>query len=79
MKVVGVLLVTALLIIPAAAARCLARSPERMAVMASATGCLAVAWGLSGSLAFDAPSGPSIVVAALALFVLAMLFFRPAR
>ncbi len=79
MKVVGVLLVTALLIIPAAAARCLARSPERMAVLASATGCLAVAWGLFGSLAFDAPSGPSIVVAALALFALAMLFFRPAR
>ncbi len=79
MKVVGVLLVTALLIIPAAAARCLARSPERMAVLASATGCLAVAWGLFGSLAFDAPSGPSIVVAALALFVLAMLFFRRAR
>ncbi len=79
MKVVGVLLVTALLIIPAAAARCLARSTERMAVLASATGCLAVAWGLFGSLAFDAPSGPSIVVAALALFALAMLFFRPAR
>ncbi len=79
MKVVGVLLVTALLIIPAAAARCLARSPERMAVLASATGCLAVAWGLSGSLVFDAPSGPSIVVAALALFALAKIFFRPAR
>ena len=79
MKVVGVLLVTALLIIPAAAARCLSRSPERMAALASVTGCLAVAWGLSASLAFDAPSGPSIVVAALALFALAMLFFRPAR
>lgn len=77
MKVVGVLLVTALLIIPAAAARCLSRSPERMAVLASGVGCLAVAWGLSASLAFDAPSGPSIVVAALALFALAMIFFRP--
>ena len=79
MKVVGVLLVTALLIIPAAAARCLARSPERMALLASATGCLAVVWGLSASLAFDAPSGPAIVVAALALFALAVLFVRPAR
>ena len=79
MKVVGVLLVTALLIIPAAAARLLARSPERMAALASVTGCLAVACGLSGSLAFDAPSGPSIVVAALALFALAMFVFRPVR
>lgn len=79
MKIVGVLLVTALLIIPAATARLMARSPERMAVLASGVGCLAVAWGLSGSLAFDAPSGPSIVVSALALFVLVLLFFRPAR
>ncbi len=68
MKVVGVLLITALLIIPPAAARRLARTPEHMAVMAAVAGCAAVGLGLWGSVAFDAPSGPSIVVAALALF-----------
>ena len=68
MKVVGILLVTALLIIPAAAARRFARTPEAMAVLAAAAGSLAVVAGLSGSLAFDLPSGPAIVVAALVLF-----------
>ncbi len=69
MKVVGVLLVTALLVIPAAAARRLSRTPEQMAMLASAIGALAVALGLMGSWRFDTPSGPSVVVAAVALFV----------
>ena len=69
MKVVGVLLVTSLLIIPAAAARRLAASPEQMAALAAVAGCAAVAGGLWGSFTFDTPSGPSIVVAALVLFV----------
>ena len=71
MKVVGVLLVTSLIIIPAAAARRFARSPEQMAVLAAVLGCGAVAGGLAGSVALDTPSGPSIVVAAFALFLLA--------
>ena len=69
MKIVGVVLVTALLIIPAASARRLAPTPEIMAVLAALFGVLAVAGGLGGSLAWDTPSGPSIVVAALALFI----------
>ena len=69
MKVVGILLVTSLIIIPAAAARPLSATPERMALLAGGIGCLAVAGGLWGSVAFDTPSGPSIVVAAFALFV----------
>lgn len=73
MKVVGILLITSLLIIPPAAARRLARTPEQMAAVGAALGCVAVAGGLWGSFAFDAPSGPSIVVAALALFVLGLL------
>lgn len=72
MKIVGVLLITALLIIPAAAARRLASGPEQMAVYAALIGALAVIGGLYGSLRFDTPSGPSIVVAALALFLLGM-------
>ena len=72
MKIVGALLITALMIIPAATARRFAATPEAMAVLAAVAGALAVAGGLYGSLAFDTPSGPSIVVAALGLFLLAL-------
>jgi zinc transport system permease protein len=76
MKVVGILLVTSLLIIPAATARPLASNPEQMGALAAICGCLSVAGGLWGSASFDTPSGPSIVVAALALFVVAQMFRR---
>lgn len=75
-KIVGVLLITALLIIPAASARHLARSPEHMAVLASVFGAVSVFGGLSGSLTFDTPSGPSIVVAAVILFIASLLIVR---
>ena len=68
-KIVGVLLIVALLIIPAATVRRFASTPERMAVGASAAGVAAVAGGLLASASLDTPSGPSIVVVALALFV----------
>ncbi|MBC7952711.1 MAG: metal ABC transporter permease, partial [Rhodospirillaceae bacterium] len=73
MKVVGILLVTALLVIPAATARKFARTPEHMAVLASVIGALAVVLGLAGSWRFDTPSGPSVVVAAVVLFVLSQV------
>ncbi|MEL6784184.1 MAG: iron chelate uptake ABC transporter family permease subunit [Pseudomonadota bacterium] len=69
MKLVGVLLITALLIIPAAAAGRLSAGPEQMAALATGLGMAAVASGLLASLQWDTPSGPSIVVAAFALFV----------
>lgn len=69
MKVVGVLLVTSLLIMPAAAARPLARTPEAMATGAAAFGSLAVIGGLGLSLALDSPSGPSMVVVAVLLLL----------
>lgn len=72
MKVVGVLLITALLIIPAATARQFSSSPEQMAALAAAMGAASVIAGLFGSLQWDTPSGPSIVVAALALFIIAV-------
>ncbi|MBT9370892.1 iron chelate uptake ABC transporter family permease subunit [Rhizobium sp. CSW-27] len=73
MKIVGILLITALLIIPAATARRFSPSPERMAVFASLLGALAVVGGLFASLQADTPSGPSIVVAALVLFIVSLL------
>ena len=73
MKIVGILLITALLIIPAATARRFASTPEMMAVFASLLGAVAVVGGLFGSLRYDTPSGPSIVVAALVLFIISLL------
>lgn len=73
-KVVGVLLITALLIIPAATARRFATGPEGMAVLAALFGIAAVFGGLQGSLQFDTPSGPSIVVVALLLFLISLAF-----
>ena len=72
MKIVGILLVTALLIIPAAAARRFARTPEQMAVLAAIVGSLAVMFGLYASLLWDLPSGPSIVVAAGLIYAFSM-------
>lgn len=73
MKIVGVLLITAMLIIPAATSRRFASGPEQMAVLAAIIGAVSVLGGLFGSLEWDTPAGPSIVVAALCLFVLALL------
>lgn len=73
MKIVGILLITSLLIIPAATARRFSATPEGMAVAASIIGALAAALGLFASLEFDTPSGPSIVVAALLFFLVSLL------
>lgn len=72
MKIVGILLVTAMLLIPAATARRFSNGPEQMAILAAVFGVLSVVAGLFGSLQWDTPSGPSIVVAALAMFVLSI-------
>jgi zinc transport system permease protein len=69
MKIVGVLLITSLLIIPAAAAQRHARTPEQMALGASLLGLVSVCAGLSLSWFQDTPAGPSIVVSAAALFL----------
>jgi zinc transport system permease protein len=73
MKIVGVLLITAMLIIPAATARRFAAGPEQMALLAALIGVAAVFAGLFGSLEWDTPTGPSIVVAAALLFLASLL------
>jgi zinc transport system permease protein len=78
-KVVGALLIAALLIIPAAAARGLARTPESMAMMATVIGAAASIGGLQLSLWQDTPAGPSIIAAAAILFTLSVLFGRMRR
>ncbi|ACO76353.1 zinc ABC transporter, permease protein [Azotobacter vinelandii CA] len=78
MKIVGVLLITSLLIIPAAAAQRHARTPEQMAAGASFLGVVAVCAGLSLSWFQDTPAGPSIVVCAAVLFLAGLLLPRRA-
>lgn len=70
MKLVGILLTVAMLIVPAAAARRLARTPLQMAVGAAVIGAVAVLLGLLASLHSDLPTGPAIVVAAAIIFLL---------
>ncbi|SIQ91535.1 zinc ABC transporter permease subunit ZnuB [Marinobacterium stanieri] len=77
MKLVGILLITSLLIIPAAAARRLSNTPEQMAIFASVLGMLAVLGGISASWFWDTPAGPSVVVTALIEFLL--LYTLPIR
>ncbi|MBM08304.1 MAG: hypothetical protein CMF69_01805 [Magnetovibrio sp.] len=72
-KIVGVLLITALLIIPATTARRFVAGPEKMALMASFIGACSIVGGLFSSLAWDTPSGPSIVVIAFTFFLLSNL------
>jgi len=76
LKLVGIVLVTSLLIIPAAAARRFAATPEQMAAGAAGLGTLTVIGGLAASLLWDTPSGPSIVLAAVILFAILQLVPR---
>lgn len=73
-KVVGVLLIAALLIIPAAAARGLSRTPEAMALIAGGIGAVSAIAGLQSAYVFDTPAGPTIVCVAATLFAVLNLF-----
>ena len=69
-KVVGVLLIAAMLIIPAAGARPLSRTPEGMAVKAAIIGAISAVLGLQASALYDTPAGPSIVCIATLFFAI---------
>ena len=72
-KMVGLLLITGMLIMPAAMARNLSENPIMMVFIATVGGLLSVLLGLFASLEFNSPSGPSIIVAALTLFLLSLI------
>ncbi|MEZ8283524.1 hypothetical protein BCU17_14440 [Vibrio splendidus] len=74
MKFVGALIMTSLLIIPAATARKFANTPEQMAFLASIIGSIAVFGGLSLSWFYDTPAGPSVVISAAAMFMLSQMY-----
>jgi len=79
MKIVGVLLITALLIIPAATARRLAHNPEHMTALAVVFGVVAVSGGLTLSWYLDTPAGPSVVVTAFLVFLMVYAGARQSR
>ena len=74
-KLVGLLLITSMLILPAATARYYSRSPAQMAMVAIILACLSVTGGLFGSFVWDTPSGPSIVLMAGFLFLIAYMSY----
>jgi zinc transport system permease protein len=76
LKVVGALLIVALLIVPPASARPFAHSPEAMAILAAIFGALAAPLGLGVAYVADAPAGPAIVLAAGAIFALSAVSAR---
>ena len=71
-KLVGVLLITGMLIIPTAMSRNLSDNPKKMVLFSIIGGMMSVLIGLFSSLEFNTPSGPSIIAAALLLFVLSL-------
>jgi len=76
LKVVGILLITALLIIPAANARLFSHSPKQMVLVSVLLAVAAVLIGLYSSLNWDLPAGPAIVMAASSLFFISRLAYR---
>ena len=76
LKVVGILLITALLIIPAATARLYSKSPKQMVMVSVLVAIAAVVLGLLASLGWDFPTGPAIVVSASFLFFVSRVFVR---
>ena len=71
-KMVGLLLITGMLIIPAAMARNISDSPQKMVIFSIIGGLLSVVLGLYSSLEFNTSSGPSIIAASLVLFILSL-------
>ena len=74
LKTTGLLLVSALLIIPPCSAGCFAKTPEQMAVYGSLTGVFCVIAGLAGSVYSDMPAAPAMEVACAFFFLLSCLY-----
>ena len=75
-KIVGLLLITGMLIMPAAMGRNLSNNPQQMVMLSVIAGLLSVIIGLFSSLQFNTPSGPSIITAALILFCFTLIKFK---
>jgi ABC-type Mn2+/Zn2+ transport system permease subunit len=73
MRAIGLLLVSALMVVPVAAAQQLTRGFKSTMLLAMGIGVLSAVSGLVGSFQYSIPPGPSIVVLAMAVFVVAVL------
>lgn len=74
MKLVGIILVSALLVLPAATAYQLAQTYRKILVLSLASGVLSLVAGLVLSYRFDLPSGATIVLCACGIFALGFAF-----
>ena len=72
-KMVGLLLITGMLILPAAIARNISSNPKGMVIYSVIAGLMSVLIGLFSSLQINTPSGPSIITTGLILFVLSLI------
>jgi zinc transport system permease protein len=76
MKVMGVLLIAAMLVIPTTSARLLSHNPEKMVFFSAVFGILSLAGGITSSFQFDWQTGPSIVLSATAFLIITLLVTR---
>ena len=72
-KIVGILLITGLLIIPASASRNLSSTPIQMAIISSIIGVASVVLGIQTSMIWNTPTGPTILTITLGVFILTLL------
>lgn len=70
-KAIGVLLVSAFIVIPACAARLLSRNFTNYVLLSAGLGAFSAVGGMVLSAAFNLPSGPTIVAVQLAIFLIA--------
>ena len=75
-KVVGILLITSMLIIPAATARQISSSPGSMALVSGLLGILSIIIGVYLSIFVDIPTGPSIIFTLTLFFIIVLSVFR---
>ncbi|MEY3066404.1 MAG: hypothetical protein RLZZ532_3196, partial [Cyanobacteriota bacterium] len=75
-KAIGVLLVSAFVVIPACAARLLSRTFTSYVLLSAAIGAVSAVLGMVVSAWFNLPSGPSIVTTQLTIFIVAMTLPR---
>ena len=75
-KIVGILLITSMLIIPAATSRQITSSPGKMAIVSGMLGIISIFFGVYLSVIADIPTGPSIILVLTIIFILVLLLFK---
>ncbi len=76
LKIIGIILVTSLIIVPAAAAKNIASNMRQLFSYSSLFGVISGILGLAGSVYLDTASGPTIVLVSIGIFILTMLKSR---